>query len=77
MGSKRGNWACPSCGRKTPNRLSRCEHCNLRRSNGTGSTYLGRHALARMGINLKKGVRVPVGLIKFGPAKKKEVEEDA
>lgn len=74
MSSKRGNWKCPSCGRKTPNKYSSCEHCGFKPSTGKGSTYLGRKALGRMGINLKKGVKVPVGAIKIGKQKKVEVE---
>lgn len=69
---KRGNWACPNCGRKTPNKYGACEHCGRSRKSDTGSSYLGRHALGQMGIIVPKGFNVPVGMIKI--RRKKEAK---
>lgn len=61
---KRGNWACPNCGRKTPNKHGSCDHCGRSRKADVGSSYLGRHALGQMGIIVPKGTTIPVGMIK-------------
>lgn len=60
----RGNWQCPRCRMKTPNKHKKCDHCGRSRRADVGSSYLGRHALAEMGIILPKGQVVPVGFIK-------------
>lgn len=70
----RGNWTCPACGRKTPNKHGACDHCGRSRKAAVGSSYLGRHALAQMGIILPRGVNVPVGFIKVRRAKKPKEE---
>ena len=69
---KRGNWACPNCGKKTPNKRGACEHCGRSRKSHTGSSYLGRHALGQMGIIVPRGTNVPVGMIKI--RRKKEAK---
>lgn len=71
---KRGNWKCPNCGRKTPAKYGACEHCGRSRRADTGSSYLGRHALAQMGIIVPRGTNIPVGAIKV--RRKKEAKKD-
>lgn len=67
---KRGNWGCSRCGRKTPAKYGACEHCGRSHRADVGSSYLGRRALARMGINVPRGTNIPVGMIKV--SRKKE-----
>lgn len=74
--NRRGTWGCPSCGRKTPNKYPKCEHCDQSRKGCRDSTYLGRNALAKMGIKTPRGMVVPVGMIKVRrPRKKQEVSK--